>query len=182
MNALTRSKAGIAGVSIFEMLVASVVLLIAITGLYTLYFQSLRTMKTTNEASLAQIFISSQLDQLRNCGWATLSGSNGVMPTAIIPDPTTDLFLKSLPSVGQQLISVYPAISSTSAFPLSSPYYTVSRSGTDIRKKKWTIPTATNIAATGSQSALTFVFNLQWTSQSGTHSRESLQVLTQPIE
>jgi len=163
-----------AGISIFEVLVAATVLVVALTALYAVYGQSLRALKYANESSAAELYLRSQVELLRNCGWATLSGTavgtNFAIPTTILPDPTTDVNLKTLPNVVSQKMSVYPVL--TSASPSPTAYYSTTRFGSGYRNSPVVIP-----AVTGSQSALTFLFNIVWTSQSTTFTKEYSAVL-----
>lgn len=168
---LTRISARKAGVSLLEVLVANAVLLIAVLSIYAMHAQSIKTLKRTNEASAAQSFLLSQLDQLRDCTWLQLTGS-AALPSSILPDPTTDANLKKLPKVNKQSLTVYPALTASTSILTSGSYFIISRSGTSI-----TFPSSFP-PEPYSQSALTFVINLQWTSQGKTFTREYAQVIS----
>ena len=169
---MKRRTCSTAGVSIFEVFIAAVVLVIAVTSLYALYGQSLRALKWANESSAANLYFRSQVDTLRSTTWQVLSGTgygaNFVMPSTILPDPTTDPNLSILPSVSLQKLSVISLTSGTT-------YYSTSRS-TGQRSS----PVNPISSAIASENALQFLFKLQWSSQGGSYTREYSTVIANP--
>ena len=166
---MLKSTRAQAGITLFEVLLASTVLVIAVTALYALYGQSLRALKYANESAAANLYLRMQMDQLRNLGWTMLTGTNTTYPTSIIPDPSTDLNLKILPKVVSQTLTVYPSSYLTGG---TSYYFTVSRSGLFSSYSKSTVP-----ATTGSQTNVVCVLNVTWASMSGTFTRGMTSVI-----
>jgi hypothetical protein len=180
-----------------EVLVGATILLIVVTSLYALYGDTLKASRMSAQYSAAERYLLGQMDQLRNCGWLTLSGSMP-LPGTILLSPTCSSVTVQTGSAAwvtttvapepvfssmsglRQTLSVYAVPSPTTTLVSSATnltlYYTVTQTG-DASTRVTT--QSSNFSSAFSQKALAVSLGLQWSSGGRSYTKQCNAILSQ---
>jgi len=166
-----------AGTSLLEVLVAGVILTITLTSLYALYGQSVRNSRDAAECAAADRYLVTQMEQLRCCGWATLTGTGG-LPSIILSRPTDPVFAGFPDSGITRTLGVYVSPSTSGTASSLTSCYSVTQTGDASTR----VVTNGSVANISSQRSLLFDLSLQWTARGHTFTRKSTAIIAQALQ